>query len=139
MATSRTPNILNPRVIPQSTPPLNSYPTRADGYPLSSLVILCFVQHPDAGVAGWFFSLGATMTHAKSILFSVVALVVGGLIGAWLGRSNMSGGERKREPINTYATTMFLSEQIELLNRSDTEKAKVNWRSNCSPKPPLIL
>ena len=65
------------------------------------------------------------MTHAKSLLLSVVALVVGGLIGIWLGRSSMGRGERKREAINTYATTLFLSEQIELLNRSDAEKAKV--------------
>jgi hypothetical protein len=82
--------------------------------------------HRTPSHAGELWSLGGTMTIAKGILFSVVALVVGGLAGAWLGRSNMGKGERKREAINTYATTLFLSEQIELLNRSDVEKAKVN-------------
>ena len=66
------------------------------------------------------------MTNARCLFFSMVALVVGGLVGAWLGRSDMGKGERKREAISTYATTLFLSEQIEVLNRSEVEKAKVD-------------
>lgn len=66
------------------------------------------------------------MTQAKSILLSIVALLIGGLVGAWLVSGKMGKGERKREAINTYGTILFLSDQIELLNRSDVDKSKIN-------------
>lgn len=63
------------------------------------------------------------MTPAKCFLLSLLTLFAGGLAGAWLGRSSLGKDERQREAIQTYATTQFLGEQIDLLNRSEVGKA----------------
>lgn len=65
------------------------------------------------------------MTYPKLVLLVLTALVLGCLAGAWFGRSSLDKSERKREAIHTYAAALFLSEQIESMNRSDSEKAKV--------------
>ncbi len=66
------------------------------------------------------------MTPTKTVLVAIAALLVGGILGAWIVQSSSGKEARKRESIGNYGTTLFISEQMDLLNRSDLEKAKLN-------------
>ena len=66
------------------------------------------------------------MPLSRTILLSVAALLVGGLIGARVASVNMGKGERNKEALRTYATTLLIGDQIDLMNRSEFEKAKTN-------------